>query len=70
MGLGAVQLALTGKLWGLNLVFYVLLLCRYVASIGKVTPLLYVIVDNKIKYRAKALVSHHIHWGAGKFLVS
>ena len=54
------SLSLTGKLWGLYLVFNVSLLCRYEPGGDGVEPPPTIVVDKEEEYEIKALFSQKI----------
>ena len=56
----AVHLALTGKLWGLHLVFYISLLRRYKPSGDGAKPPPPIVVDEEEEYKVQALVAHRV----------
>ena len=55
-----VHLALTGKLWGLHLVFHVFSLCRYKPSGDWVEPPTPNVVDEEEEYEVEALLLHQV----------
>ena len=69
VGLVAVHLALTRKLWGLHPVFHVSLLCRYEPSGDGVEPPPPSVVDEEEEYEVKALLAHRLCQGARLYLV-
>ena len=56
----AVRLALTRKLQGLHLVFYISLLQRYEPGGDGVEPPPPIVVDEEEEYDVKALISHQV----------
>ena len=65
----AVRLALTEKLWRLQLVFHVSLLHRYEPGGDGVEPPPPIVVDEEEEYEAKALLVHLVKQGARQYLV-
>ena len=55
-----VHLALTGKLWGLHLVFHVSLLHKYEPGGDGVRTLAPIVVDEEQEYEVKALFAHRV----------
>ena len=60
VGLVAVHLALTGKLWGLHPVFHVSLLHRYEPSGVGLKPPPPIVVNKEEEYKVEALISHRL----------
>ena len=69
VGLVAVHLVLTGKLWGLHPVFYVLLLRRYKPGGDEVEPPPPIVVDGEEEYEVEALLAHRVRRGIRQYLV-
>ena len=54
----AVHLVLTRKLWGVQLVFHISLLCRYKPSGDGVKPPPPIVMDKEEEYEVKAPLLH------------
>ena len=56
----AAHLMLTGKLWGLHLVFHISFLHRYEPGGDRVKPPPPIVVDEEEKYEVGALLAHRV----------
>ena len=65
----AVRIVLTGKLWGLHLVFCVSLLRSYKPGGDGVEPPPPIVVDKEEEYEVKALITHRVQRGSRQYLV-